>query len=45
MMHEALTQLMHELMHLIVQFSHNFEKLTQKIKFYEKFPILEEQKP
>ena len=50
MMHDALTPMMHELMHLIVQFFfffffYNFEKLAIKLKFYEKFLIFDEQKP
>ena len=52
MMHDALTPMMHELMHLIVQiffsfffFFYNFEKLAIKLKFYEQFLIFDEQKP
>ena len=51
MMHDALTPMMHELMHLIVQifffffFFYNFEKLAIKLKFYEKFLIFDELKP
>ena len=45
MMHDASTQMMHELMHWGVQILTILKKLTQKIKFYEKSPIFEEYKP